>query len=209
MIVGAFLTPFLRARREHHGLSTEEANRPYPGDEIVPAPRWGWTHAIEITAASEQVWAWVAQLGADRGGFYSYVWLENLVGCKIRNAETIHPEWEIHRGDGLSLHPKMPPLCVADVSPGRWFVASAPAVAGVQPWVAVSWLFHLQPLGPRRCRLVSRYRVATSPDWATRLAYGPLVVEPIGFAMDRRMLRGIKERAERHALRHDETPELS
>jgi hypothetical protein len=54
----------------------------------------------------------------------------------------------------------------------------------------------LEPLGESRCRFISRYRTATSDDLATRLAYG-VAIEPIGFAMDRRMLLGVKERAER------------
>jgi len=62
--------------------------------------------------------------------------------------------------------------------------------------VATSWLFLLEPLGPSRCRLISRYRTATSDDLATTLAYG-VAIEPIGFAMDRRMLLGVKSRAER------------
>jgi hypothetical protein len=62
--------------------------------------------------------------------------------------------------------------------------------------VEVTWLFLLEPLDAERCRFISRYRCATSDDLATRLQYGPTLVEPIGFAMDRRMLLGIKQRAE-------------
>lgn len=40
-------------------------------------------------------------------------------------------------------------------------------------------------------------RSAFSDDLPTRLAYGPALTEPIGSAMDRRVLLGIKERAER------------
>jgi hypothetical protein len=60
-----------------------------------------------------------------------------------------------------------------------------------------TWLFMVVPLGPRRCRVVSRYRCALSDDLVTRLSFGPALVEPIGFAMDRRMLLGIRRRAER------------
>ena len=74
--------------------------------------------------------------------------------------------------------------------------ASSPAKA----WVAASWLFLVEPLSDRRCRFISRYRVAY-PGIATRLAFGPTLLEPIGFAMDRRMLLGVKARSE-HG-RHD------
>jgi hypothetical protein len=65
----------------------------------------------------------------------------------------------------------------------------------------VSWLFFVEPLGAGRCRFISRYRCATSSDLRSRIALGPTLVEPIGFAMDRRMLLGLKERAE-----HTTTP---
>ena len=48
------------------------------------------THAITIRAPVEEVWPWLAQIGQDRGGFYSYEWLENLAGCEMRNADRVH-----------------------------------------------------------------------------------------------------------------------
>jgi hypothetical protein len=195
-----FVTPFLRRGRAHWGLDAATAERAYPGDDLVPQPRWSWTHGIEIEAPAAEVWGWIAQIGADRGGFYSYQWLENVAGCLVRNAERLHPEWEVKAGDALRLHPRMPALAVVELAPGRHFVASGAADesarAAGKPWVAGSWLFHLEPLGERRCRLVSRFRSACSEDLATRLANSPLVIEPVGFAMDRRMLLGIKARAE-------------
>lgn len=202
LIALALLTPFLRGARTHWGLSPEMAARSLPGDALVDEPRWGWTHGIEIAAPAAEVWRWIAQIGADRAGFYSYQWLENVAGCDLRNAETIHAEWQVRAGDPLYLHPKMPPLTVVEVVPGRHFVAHAgdrARRATDRTWVEASWLFLVEPVGPDRCRFVSRYRAASSDDLATRLSFGPAFVEPIGFAMDRRMLLGVKERAERAA----------
>jgi hypothetical protein len=196
IMTAALLTPFLRGRRARWGLDAATAARALPGDELVPEPRWSWTHGIEIEAPAERTWPWVAQIGADRGGFYSYQWLENLAGCELRNAETIHPEWQVREGDGLVLHPRMPPLRVVALEPGRHFVALAPRQPG-ETWATATWLFLVEPLGPARCRFVSRYRIACSDDVATRLRFGPALVEPVGFAMDRRMLLGVKARAER------------
>jgi len=194
----AWLTPFLRADRAHWGLTCEEARLPRPGDDLVPEPRWSWTHAVELDAPADRAWPWIAQLGADRGGFYSYQWLENLVGCGVRNAEAIHREWFHQVGDDLRLHPKMPPLRVVSVVPGRSLVAfGAPDEAAREagrPWAAASWAFLVEPLPGFRCRVVSRFRSDCSADLATRLAQGPMLLEPVGFAMDRRMLLGIRER---------------
>lgn len=197
----AFVTPFQRTARSHWGLSAEEAAKPRPGDECIPEPLWSWTHGIEIDAPVERVWPWVAQVGADRAGFYSYEWLENLAGCQLQNAESLHTEW-IHRiGDNLMIHPKAPPIPVVRVEPNRCLVAFAPADetarAKGRPWAAASWAFILDPLDGERCRLLSRFRTACSRDFARRLAQGPTLLEPIGFAMDRRMLLGIRERAQR------------
>jgi hypothetical protein len=200
VVTAAMLTPFLRTSRSHWGVDDVTAARSFPGDDLVSTPQWQWTHGVDIEAASSEVWPWVAQIGADRGGFYSYQWLENLPGCDLRNAEAIHPDWELKRGDALFLHPKMAPLSVTEVERGRYFVAhAAPQMEsedGDEHWANVSWLFFIQSLGDRRSRLISRYRCATSDDLATRLQFGPTFIEPIGFAMDRAMLLGIKTRVE-------------
>lgn len=196
-------TPFLRGTRSHWGLDPEAAERPLPGDELVPSPRWSYTHGIEIEASAEDVWGWVAQIGATRGGFYSYAWLENIAGCDLHNAESVNPEWEMKVGDDLVMHPKAPSLKIVEVHKGRFLLAHGAADeaarAAGEPWAAASWLFFVEPLGERRCRFISRHRAASSDDLMSRLAFGRALVEPIGFAMDRRMLLGVKERAERSA----------
>ncbi len=200
----SLLTPMQRPQRTRWGAGAEVVERHHPGDDLVPEPRWGWTHAVEVAAPARRVWPWVAQVGADRAGFYSYSWLENLVGCALRDAERVHPEWELHEGDDLLLHPTAPPLRVVSVDPGRHLVAYAGpderARAEGRPWVAASWLFLVEETAPGLTRVVSRYRCATSDDLRTRLMFGPALVEPIGSTMDRRMLLGIRGRAE-HAPR--------
>jgi hypothetical protein len=200
IMLAAFSMPFLRRPRSHWGLDAATAASVFPGDDLVPRPRWSWTHGIEIGAPAEEVWPWVAQVGADHGGFYSYQWLENIAGCGLRNTETIHPEWEVKEGDGLSVHPRMPRLPIVSLVRGQHFVAyGAPdeaARSAGRPWIAVTWLFLVEPLGDRQCRFVSRYRCASSEDLGTWLAFGPTLIEPVGFAMDRRMLLGVKRRAE-------------
>ncbi len=200
IIFAAFCSPFLRPARSHWGLARNVATRARPGDELVPKPRWGWTHGIEIAAEAAQVWPWIAQIGADRAGFYSYQWLENLVGCNVQNAAAIHPEWAVKVGEELLLHPdpQSPRMKIVGVEPGRYWIAHAPlhedARGRGKPWATASWLFELDALDAHRCRLVSRYRAAYSNDLATRLMFGPTLLEPVGFAMDQRLLLGVKER---------------
>lgn len=197
----SLLTPMQRAQRSRWGAGPEVVERHHPGDDLVPEPRWGWTHAVEIAAPPWRVWPWVAQIGADRAGFYSYSWLENLAGCALRDAERVHPEWELREGDDLSLHPSAPPLRVVTVEPGHHLVAfGAPdeeARRAGRAWVAASWLFLVEETAPGLTRVVSRYRCASSDDLRTRLSFGPALLEPIGSTMDRRMLLGIRGRAER------------
>ena len=195
------VSPFARARHKCWGIDPTEAAEKFPGDDWVPEPTWSYTHAIDIGASAEQVWPWLAQIGATRAGFYSYQWLENVVGCEVKNAETVHPEWEAKLGDALYVHPSAPPLKVVALERGSYYVAQgapdeAARIVG-EPWVGVSWLFYIQPRGNSSCRVLSRYRAAHSQDLATRLSFGPSLLLPISFAMDRRMLLGLRERAER------------
>ncbi|HVY31954.1 MAG TPA: hypothetical protein VHB79_35710 [Polyangiaceae bacterium] len=194
-------TPFLRNARNRWGLALEETQRAYPGDELVPKPTWMWTHAVDIDIPAAGVWPWLVQIGQDKAGFYSYQWLENLAGCQIRNASSIEAAWQTLKvGDALKLHPKVPPLTVAAIQAGKWFVVTSETDAELAPGAEaeahVSWLFLLEPLGPHRCRLISRFRVDHVRGWRARLSYGPWLTESIGFVMDRAMLRGIKRRAE-------------
>ena len=200
VIAGALVTPFRRDARLRWGLEPAAAARPLPGDALIPAPSWSWTHGIRVGAPAAEVWPWVAQIGADRAGFYSYSDLENLVGCGVRNADRVHPEWQERAGTSLVLHPKGPPLPIVEERPGSHMVAfGAPddeARAAGRAWTAASWLLMVEPLGAGRCTVISRFRSAHSDDRRTRLAFGPALLEPIGFAMDRRMLIGIRARAQ-------------
>src|SRR5829696_8726318 len=81
------------------GATGEEVDKPLPGDDLVPEPGIESTRAITVEAPAGKVWPWLAQVGQDRGGFYSYEWLENLAGAQMHNADRVHPEWQ-HRDVG-------------------------------------------------------------------------------------------------------------
>jgi hypothetical protein len=207
-IAGALLTPMLRARRSRWGAIDAELARAYPGDDLVPNPKWGWTHAVTIHAPAAEVWPWVVQIGQGRGGFYSYEGLENLAGCYIHNTNTILPEFQnLAAGDSIRLHPQMPSLPIAHVEPGRALVIHAfsdtssgqpfePAVGTPETYSNMVWSFFLDELGGGTTRLISRTRYDYSPGFSNKLMYGPALLEPIGHVMDCKMLLGIKERVE-------------
>ncbi len=55
------------------------------------------------------VWPLIVQLGQGRGGFYSYVGLENLIGCRVRNTDKVLRDYQnLDTGDEVRLHPKAP-----------------------------------------------------------------------------------------------------
>jgi hypothetical protein len=188
----------LRARYLRWGATDEELKIALPGDELMPDADLAATRAVTVGAAVDGVWPWIAQLGQGRGGFYSYDFLENLVGCDIHSADRIVPEWQsIDVGDEVNLHPELG-LVVAVVEPGRALVLRGGVPMGRMPApYDFTWAFVLRDQGDGTTRLVVRERYAYARRWA-RLLVEP--VELISFVMSRRMLRGIKDRAERAAV---------
>ena len=177
------------------GATDEELRVALPGDELLGAADLTATRAVSVGAGADVVWPWIAQLGQGRGGFYSYDFLENLVGCDIHSAERVVAEWQsIDVGDAVHLHPEVG-LIVAVVEPGRALVLrGGVAIGRMAPPYDFTWAFVLRDQANGSTRLVVRERYGYSRRWA-RLLVEP--VEVISFVMSRRMLRGIKERAER------------
>ena len=103
---GAAYVLAVRPRLLLWGATTQEAAGPLAGDEIVPAPRMQSTRAVTIAAPVSGVWPWLVQLGAGRGGMYSYDWLENAAGLGIHSADRIRPELQqLKVGDTVPLSP--------------------------------------------------------------------------------------------------------
>jgi len=167
------------------GASAEEAGDRLPGDELLTDASGISTRAITIDAPPDAVWPWIAQMGpAPRGGAYTYDWIENLLGLDMHSAGRVLPEFQHPQvGDTIGLGVNR--MHLDRVEPGRclaWRSADG-------NWV---WSFVLRPVG-RRTRLISRNRFRT-PTLTTRL--GMLPMEPGSLVMERKMLLGIKQRAE-------------
>lgn len=186
-----------RPRLLSWGATDQEVHGTLPGDELLADADVTATRAITIHASTERVWPWIAQLGQGRGGFYSYDFLENLIGCNIHSADRIVPELqEIEVGDQVLLAPEFS-YDVALVEHGRSLVLRGgfPIENVAAPYDA-TWAFVLQAKSDETTRLLVRERYEYKRWWA------PLIVEPteaISFVMSQKMLRSIKDRAERPA----------
>ncbi|MEO8967075.1 MAG: SRPBCC family protein [Solirubrobacteraceae bacterium] len=188
----------MRARYLRWGSTDEELNIALPGDELVPDADLTATRAITVRAPPDGVWPWIAQLGQGRGGFYSYDFIDNVMGCDIHSADRIVSEWQaVNVGDAVRLHPEVG-LSVAVAEPGRALVLRGGVPIGRTPApYDFTWAFVLRGQADGTTRLVVRERYSYARPSAR------LLVEPtefISFVMSRRMLRGIKERAEHAAV---------
>jgi hypothetical protein len=193
---GAVAAYILLARRRLLGWGAidDESEERLPGDDLIALPDLVATRAIEIAASAEQVWPWIAQLGQGRGGFYTYDFLENLIGCDIHSADRIVPDWQnVALGDEVKLFPEGP-LLVAVLEPRRALVIRGGVPMGsAPPPYDFTWAFVLKEQPDGTTRLLVRERYSYLRRWA------PLLVEPvavISFVMSQKMLRGIRERAE-------------
>ena len=216
-LVGGALLPwaYLLAVRPWHlnwGVTGEEARRPLPYDHLVPRPIAQITRAITVHAPAEEVWRWLVQLGQDRGGMYSYDWLENLADLDIHSADEIVPELQdLQVGDLVRLAPERmgaeAGLRVAAIESGRTLVLHQPVdpdtgrpldrddpnLGNYYGW---NWVFILEEVDPDTTRLIVRSRVDGRPRYLIKTFYS-LLLELPHFVMERGMLNGIKERAEK------------
>ncbi|CAG1013836.1 hypothetical protein ANAEL_04817 [Anaerolineales bacterium] len=169
------------------GSNEVEQQMVLPGDELIPHLNGKSTLAITINVAPDVVWKWLVQVGQDRAGFYSYTWLENLIGANIHNTDEIRPEWQhLAVGDGWRLVP----------SNYLWGVgkdAVSPVLIIEPDHVLVLEMFGahvLEPVDEHNTRLIVRGQ--SGPTNALMV----MLVDPIVFTMERRMLLGLKARAE-------------
>jgi hypothetical protein len=172
------------------GATDAEIAMRLPGDELVATPPSVYNRAITIQATPGKIFPWLVQMGADRGGLYSYSWLEKLIFCPQINADRIHPEWQVlNVGDQVKMCPEGSgplPFTVAAIQPDQALILGHQEADG--RWTD-SWQFVLLPAGQDQTRLVLRTR--------TTLVGGIWdVIHPGVFIMERAMLKGIQARAE-------------
>jgi hypothetical protein len=191
MLLYVAAVSYLRPWHGTWGSSSEELQAALPGDERSMLANYQIQHAIVVDAPRSAVWPWLVQIGQDRAGFYSYSRLENLVLADIHNADRIHPEWQqLRAGDRVRLasariYGDRPLLRVSALEPEHYFV--------LEGWGA----FVLEPIDSLHTKLIVRTRGRR--EGLVGFASAPVdlfLFEPIHFLMQRRMLIGIRDRAE-------------
>jgi hypothetical protein len=170
------------------GATDAEANARLPGDELLEQADGVATRAISINAPASAVWPWVAQMGpSPRGGAYTYDWIENLLGLDMHSTDRVLPEYQHpHVGDTLGYGKNR--MRLERVEPQR--VLATRSEDG--NWV---WSFVLDE-HDGTTRLISRNRFRL-PSLTAKIEMIPM--EPGSLVMEQKMLRGIKQRAERLA----------
>jgi len=178
--------------------TANETTRCLPGDDLIPRPIASLTNAITIHAAPREVWPWLAQMGAGRGGWYSYDRLDNGGRPSVTQ---IVAEFQ-HLVPGM-IFPALPGatggFTVASFDRERFLVLgwNAPDAS----WV-VTWAFVLHELRNGSTRLLVRvrggaaYRFRGLPRTVSRL-----MVPMVHFVMERRQLLGIANRVEANSAR--------
>jgi hypothetical protein len=175
------------------GATAGEAAARLPGDELLEDADGVATRAITINAPRSAVWPWIAQMGpSPRGGAYTYDWIENLLGLNMHSADCVLPEYQHPQvGDGFGYGANK--MSFKIVAP-QHALATQSADGN---WV---WTFVLDEQDGKT-RLISRnrFRLPTLKD-----KLGMIPMEPGSLVMERKMLVGIKQRAERLAAEQKE-----
>jgi hypothetical protein len=194
-----FLTaPLFRRWHLHWGATPGEVEAVLPGDELLPNAQFRCTRAISIQAPPALVWPWLVQVGCLRAGFYSNDLLDNLGHPSAR--EVVPELQQLKVGQWVPMSPTPPSdlnaLRVEAFEANQWLLWRKPDS---------TWVWHLTDRGHGTTRLVTRVHAVY--NWRSPLTalLGVILMELGDFAMMRRMLRGIKERAE--ILARDLAPE--
>jgi len=192
--VPTFLTaPLYRRWHSRWGATAGELAQAMPGDELFPHAQFRATRAITIEASPQAVWPWLVQVGALRAGWYSNDLLDNLARP---SATTILPQFQhLEAGQWVPMAPSGAPsdrnaFRVHSFEANDWLLWTKPDS---------TWAWRLAP-ATHGTRLVTRVRAVY--DWRHPMSalLALLLMEFGDFAMQRRMLRGIKARAEANPL---------
>jgi hypothetical protein len=194
------------------GLTDQEVNQSFPGDELVPNPRWGFKQAITIQAPASVVFPWLVQMGYQRAGWYSLDWVENMIGAgdfvdgKHASVRIVPELQDLADGDTIKIAPTLPykvkmlepdrllvlHACGNPAHPGEDLTPSDPLPPDV---VNTSWTFYLEPVDASTTRLYVRFVFDGAPTVANTIAFG-MFTDGGALLMSPTQLKGIRDRAE-------------
>jgi hypothetical protein len=181
------------------GARPGEVSMKLPGDELLADADLVSTRAVTIDAPPAAVWPWLVQIGSGRGGAYTYDWIENLLGLHMHSARQVLSQFQnLQVGDELPLGPGRPVMRVEVCDLERTLTTRF----ADGNWV---WIFALVA-EDGQTRLISRNRIAARGGWLPVRLFNLLVMEPGSLIMERKMLLGIKQRAEDLARRAEGQP---
>jgi hypothetical protein len=164
------------------GATDEEVRRRMPGDGLLRAGARSTTRAITIDRRPEDVFPWLLQIGYGRGGWYSYDWIDNDGEPSV---DRIDPSLRSAVGDRIEMMPGVGPV-IRRIEPDHFIVSGGGAD---------SWCLSVEPTQDGKSRLISRW----SQDWPRTAATFMWIAlaDPGAFIMERKMLRTIRDLAER------------
>jgi hypothetical protein len=181
------IAPLRRRRHRTWGARPDEVAVGMPGDGLLPRAQYRATRAITVSAPPEEVWPWLVQVGYRRGGWYANDLLDNFA---LPSAREVVPELQdIYVGQRLSMVPRpteRTAFVVDSFAAPEWLLWRTPNR---------TFAWRLLPLSGGRTRLITR--LCTAYEWSRPLVLGTVVLMEFGdYPMMRRMLRGIRKRAE-------------
>lgn len=170
------------------GASLQESTASMPGDNL--SDEYQSTRAITINAPLTDTWVWLNQLGADRSGFFSYYFIEQLLGYQSRPQSIVAPTFpELLPGDVIrgSINPSKSIIIyefpILDTKTENYIVA--------KDWGT----FLLKPIDDLQTRLIIRTHRPDS-DNLMKSAFDYYIAEGLHFIMERATLKGFKARVE-------------
>jgi hypothetical protein len=188
-----FLWPWMK----NWGAADAEIKATLPGDDMVAQANIRYTKGVTIQAPPEAIYPWLLQLGVDRGGMYSYDWLENLFGLNVHTTDRIVPEYQnVQIGDFWRFTPKDyvlnpgPGLYVKQLLENEAVLLCFGMEGKAEDPCIDTWQLVLVPQTDGSTRLLLRSNMAMKPELPIKLTYFAQ------FIMERKMLLTLRERAE-------------
>jgi len=194
---------FIRRSMMHH-IETllgklkrpDDDDRKLTGDELLQHCKYKLTYAEDIEAPPSIVWAYLMQLGCDRGGWYSIDALDN--GGKPSMDHLVNGWTARNAGDKLWATPKPDGFFdVYLVEKERAFVIGGESLKLQNPF-KMTWAFVTEPIGSDATHLITRARMEAEPKFSEWII-GNLFAPPVHTIMQKMQLKNLKTICERDA----------